>query len=191
MLFLDESVARFHPKWLYWFFIPCDMISLIFQAVGGALSSTSSGANDTGTDISLFGLTFQVFTLGIFLIIVTDYLVRFRLRSAARGKTTGRFKIFLTFLLAATALILTRCGYRIGELRDGYFGELIHNENLFYGLESVYVPWALCPSEYLSERDELPTSLPLYADSSSNNTAWSPSPSSALTSPSRASDTCG
>ena len=119
-------------------FIPCDIISLILQAYGGATSSSSTGNDMTGVNVSLAGLAFQVFTLFIFICVVADYFIRFY-RSPRTSKIATNLKIFLIFLSAATIFILIRCVFRIDELREGYTGALMHNENLFYGLESMYV----------------------------------------------------
>ncbi|KAL1891738.1 hypothetical protein Sste5346_007488 [Sporothrix stenoceras] len=140
--FLDGSLARFNPKFFIWFFIPCDIISLVFQAAGGALSSTSSGGDRLGVNMSLFGLSFQVFTLIIFILFSLDYLFRYYRRNNGFGThlaNPGRFRIFLVGLWAAILFILIRCIYRIDELSEGYSGALFHNEGVFYGLESVMI----------------------------------------------------
>ncbi|KAH8658016.1 RTA1 like protein-domain-containing protein [Xylariales sp. PMI_506] len=135
---LDESLSRFKPKLLYWFFIPCDIASLALQAGGGATSSNTSGSNKTGVNVSLAGLSFQVFTLVLFTLVVADYMIRF-LRSAGRRSLDTRFTVFLFFLCTAILLILIRCAYRIDELSSGYSGTLFHKEGIFIGLESVLI----------------------------------------------------
>ena len=65
IIYLGPQYARFSPKFYYWFFIPCDILSLVLQSIGGALSSDSSGSNNTAVDVSVAGLSFQVFTRGI------------------------------------------------------------------------------------------------------------------------------
>jgi hypothetical protein len=100
------------------------------------MSSDSSGSDQAGVDIGLAGLSFQVFTLVIFVLLAGDYLIRFR-RSGSQKYTPRRLKVFLAFLAASIVFILVRCVYRIDELSDGYQGSLIHNEGLFYGLESA------------------------------------------------------
>jgi hypothetical protein len=136
--YLDPTIARFNPKLIYWIFISADVVSLSLQAGGGGQSSTTSGSSKLGENISLAGLSFQVFTLVIFVLLAADYLVRFY-RLPGRAKTSSRFKMYLVFLSSSIVLILIRCVYRIDELKDGYSGSLFHNKNLFYGLESVYV----------------------------------------------------
>jgi len=106
------------------------------------MSSTSSGNSYVGVDIALAGLSFQVFTLTLFICLAADYAIRYwRGRSDAKeGEWTelnARFKVFAGFLSIAIVLILIRCAYRIDELNDGYDGSLIHNQWMFTGLEGV------------------------------------------------------
>ncbi|KAL8832219.1 MAG: hypothetical protein Q9191_000389 [Dirinaria sp. TL-2023a] len=141
IIYLGPQYARFSPKFYYWFFIPCDILSLVLQAIGGALSSDSSGSNKTAVDVSVAGLSFQVFTLCIFIGLALEYAVRYR-RAAHAGEqrnVSPRFKIFVLFLSVAILLIFIRCVYRIDELSDGYGGPLIHDQGLFIGLEGVMV----------------------------------------------------
>lgn len=135
---INRSISRLPPNLLYWIFIPCDIISLILQAVGGALSSVGETLADVqiGVNISLAGLCFQVFTLVIFCALFIDYLVAVR-SSTSKPMVTKRMQIFLSFMFISILVILIRCAYRIAELKDGYTGVIFKEENLFIGLESV------------------------------------------------------
>ena len=142
VIYLGPKYARFPPKFYYWVFIPCDILSLVLQAVGGALSSTSSGGSRTAVDVSIVGLSWQVFTLCVFIVLSLEFAWRYtRARDASIDSRVlpTRFKLFIGFLSLAILLIFIRCIYRIDELSDGYGGPLIHNEGLFIGLEGVYV----------------------------------------------------
>lgn len=137
VIFLGRENSRFSPSLYYWIFIPSDLVSLALQATGGAMSANSSGAKQVGVAISLAGLSFQVFSLAIFILLALDFAFR-HWRSKARRSTPPSFKVFVFFLSLAILLILVRCVYRIDELSDGYGGSLIHNQSLFIGLEAVY-----------------------------------------------------
>ena len=134
--YLDPDISRFTPNLMYWFFIPCDILSLALQASGGAMSSISIGNNKIGVNVSLAGLALQVFTLILFILVSADYSNRYRV-SRRRCTLSMKFKIFAFSLLTAILLILIRCSYRIGELSEGYSGPLFVNEGLFLALESM------------------------------------------------------
>ncbi|KAF5635596.1 phospholipid-translocating ATPase [Fusarium tjaetaba] len=135
--FVDPNVSRFSPKYFYWIFIPSDIISLILQAVGGAVSVVSTAQEDvkTGEDVSIAGLVFQVVTLLCFVALFIDYVVRAS-KSPARYRLTKPILTFLFFLFLSTIFILIRCGYRIAELNGGYFSAIFRDEGLYIALES-------------------------------------------------------
>ncbi|KAI9150568.1 Efflux pump himE [Paramyrothecium foliicola] len=134
---VDPTISRFKPQFYYWIFIPLDIVSLVLQAVGGALSCVATTQDDVqiGVDISLAGLCFQVVTLTAFCALFGDYMWSWT-HSPARCKMTPRMRCFLAFFFASVLLILIRCAYRIAELREGYFSELFRDEPLFIALES-------------------------------------------------------
>lgn len=149
VIYLGPQHSRFPPKLYYWLFIPCDVISLALQGAGGGMSSQSSGESKLGVNIGLAGLSFQVFTLTLFIGLALDYAIRYaRAQRHERNvkfleigtettKLPTSFKIFVAFLSLSTILILIRCIYRIDELSDGYSGPLIRNQGLFIALEGV------------------------------------------------------
>lgn len=109
------------------------------------MSSSSTGSDAAGVDIALAGLSFQVFTLTIFVLLSVDYAFRYR-RDVRRGRITEdgkslarerKFRVFVIALSLSILCILIRCIYRIDELSDGYNGPLIHKQGLFIGLEGV------------------------------------------------------
>lgn len=137
IVYLGTQHARFPPKFYYWTFIACDLLSLILQATGGALSSVSSGGSKAAVDVAIAGLSFQVFTLIIFILLAAEYGVRYQKAGGANAQLPTKFKSFLGFLSLSILCILIRCIYRIDELSDGYNGPLIHDQGLFIGLEGV------------------------------------------------------
>ncbi|KAM0440066.1 hypothetical protein ACHAPT_001169 [Fusarium lateritium] len=130
--FLMQITAYF-----YWVFIPSDIVSLVLQAVGGALSCTGAdkAAIKVGEHISLAGLIFQVVTLICFCTLFADYVAR-AARSPSKYRLNKSMRFFLIFLFFSTVFILIRCAYRIAELGQGYFSALFRDEGLFIGLES-------------------------------------------------------
>ncbi|KAH7109474.1 RTA1 like protein-domain-containing protein [Dendryphion nanum] len=131
-------LARFSTRITVWIFLPCDIISLILQGVGGSLSASSSGSSQVGVDIAMAGLIFQVITLCTFSSLMIDFIVRF-LRLKGTTTIVRRDILFFGFLGTAVALTLGRCLFRAVELREGYNGDLIEHEDLFIGLEGVFI----------------------------------------------------
>ncbi|KUL87570.1 hypothetical protein ZTR_04587 [Talaromyces verruculosus] len=135
---IDPSISRVKPRFISIFFIIVDIISLILQAVGGALSvvSTAQEDIDTGVDISLAGLIFQVVTLIGFVALFADYILSCRRKLQSFQEIRHTMGFFLLSLFICIILILLRCAYRIAELQEGYFSELFREEDLFIALES-------------------------------------------------------
>ncbi|TQN64688.1 Sphingoid long-chain base transporter RSB1, partial [Colletotrichum shisoi] len=138
---VDRSISRFHPSLFYYIFIPCDVVSLVLQATGGALSTVGNNKAQVqkGVNVSLAGLIFQVVCLVAFCALFADYLITCARKTEARQRMTKRMQTFVAFLFLSSLLILVRCSYRIEELKEGYFSEMFRNEPLFIGLESSYV----------------------------------------------------
>lgn len=140
VLLLSRESARFRPAFYCQIFIPCDIISLVLQSVGGAMSSNSDGSSQAGVNIGLTGLSFQVVTLLVFIILGADYGLRYRKRvragTVSSEALSGTYTIFFGFLGFATVLIFVRCCYRIYELSNGYSGPALHNEAEFIALDS-------------------------------------------------------
>ncbi|MCJ1286110.1 hypothetical protein MMC26_005453 [Xylographa opegraphella] len=134
-------------------FIPCDIVSLLLQAIGGAMASIASHQNksaDNGDHIMVAGLAFQVLTLLIFMVLCADFAVKTLRRMKTMGeqaldptyaklRQSWSFKTFLVALALATVCIFIRSVYRVAELSAGWEGALIKNQNLFIGLEGVMV----------------------------------------------------
>ena len=137
-MYISPKHSRFNPVLFYWIFIPCDILSLVLQAAGGAISAGSATGSQTGVNIALAGLGFQVGTLTIFIVLFIDYMIRAR-HVLSQTYVPRQFKVFISFLSLAALLILARCTYRIYELNEGYerTSKALRDQNLFIGLESV------------------------------------------------------
>ncbi|KAL9586860.1 MAG: hypothetical protein Q9212_000604 [Teloschistes hypoglaucus] len=134
-------------------FIPCDILSLVLQALGGGMASAASHSNkspETGDHIMVTGLAFQVFTLLVFMILCTDFAVRTFKRMNRMGegaldpthkslRGSMKFRLFLVVLALSTICIFIRSVFRVVELGEGWNGALIKNQTLFIILEGVMV----------------------------------------------------
>jgi hypothetical protein len=133
---LGRQYARCSPRIFYWLFIPCDVVSLAAQAIGGAKSSCSSGVDKSGVQISIAGLSFQVVVIIAFMALSIDFLIAFK-RKGPRTVLPLATKRFVVFLSLGITLILVRCCYRIDELSGGYGSNEFRDEGKFIGLEGV------------------------------------------------------
>lgn len=148
------SNSRIKPQSFPRIFIPCDIISLVLQAIGGGMASVASNNHkspDTGDHIMVAGLAFQVFTLGVFILLCTDFAFTTMRNtrevgadealdaSHAKLRASMKFKGFLVALAIATICIFIRSIYRVIELSQGWEGELIKNQTYFIVLEGAMV----------------------------------------------------
>ncbi|KAL8767796.1 MAG: hypothetical protein Q9209_005790 [Squamulea sp. 1 TL-2023] len=149
--------SRIKPLSYPRFFIPCDILSLIFQALGGGMASAASHSNknpETGNHIMITGLAFQVFTLLVFMLLCVDFVVRTVVRMNRMGEAaldpthvtlrrSMKFRVFLVALTLSTICIFIRSVFRVVELGEGWDGALIKNQTLFVVLEGVMVTIAV------------------------------------------------
>ncbi|KAL2073396.1 hypothetical protein VTL71DRAFT_10720 [Oculimacula yallundae] len=143
-----ENLSRFKPRTYTLFFVTCDLICLVLQALGGALASmadTKSQA-DLGKNIMMAGLVFQVVSLTCFATAATEFGLRVW---KAQGQWNPRylrivatrlFKAFLIGLAVATVTIFIRSVYRIAELSGGFNSHLFTDDEVaFMILEGVMI----------------------------------------------------
>ena len=109
----------------------------------------------TGNNIMIAGLSVQVITLFIFMVLAGDFAMRTIRRTKelgaqnaldpthARLRSSWAFKGFLIALSFATICIFTRSVYRVAELSEGWNGHLIKTQKYFIGLEGAIVGTAV------------------------------------------------
>jgi hypothetical protein len=138
--FFAVDLSRFPPKYFTWIFLPADLICLVLQAAGGAMSNSKKSAKiqQTGLDISKAGLILQVVVLVLFIAAFVDFFVRYY-RSGRMMTLNWRIKAFVSGLFSSIFIILVRCVYRVVELREGYHGEMMKHEAPFIALEGAAV----------------------------------------------------
>ncbi|KAM0279913.1 hypothetical protein ACHAQH_004354 [Verticillium albo-atrum] len=145
--FFSPELSRIRPRFLWIFFISADVLCLVLQAAGGAISSISSGSNNIGVDLALAGLILQVVLLFAFCVFFGDYMWRYvrSVKPNASRAIGRRQRFFFGGLAAAVVFIFVRCVYRVDELSEGYENSSkITDEGLFIGLEGVLIVLAVC-----------------------------------------------
>ncbi|KAI5464091.1 RTA1 like protein-domain-containing protein [Mariannaea sp. PMI_226] len=147
--------SRLPPEYYTRIFIPCDVISLVLQALGGGMASVASHNRKdpaTGSNIMIAGLSFQVATIFIFILCSLDFAFRTVRRHRALGeaaldqrpeiakvRNSRRFKLFLAALSLAACMILWRSAFRVAELSEGWTGPVMGDQGMFVGFEGVLI----------------------------------------------------
>lgn len=151
--YMGPEASRIPPRLYTWIFISFDVLSLVVQAVGGAMAA---GANDddtlqTGNDLILAGIGIQVATMSICGLLAADFFVRYtRLKKRQRTSQQSdlksaeafshrRFQIFVSAEIFSFVVILTRCIYRLPEFAGGWGNPLMRHETEFLILDGVMV----------------------------------------------------
>ncbi|KAJ7106582.1 RTA1 like protein-domain-containing protein [Mycena epipterygia] len=134
---LGTSYSLLTPKWYTILFLPCDLISLTVQGVGGGMASSANdlaGAN-VGAHVMLGGIGFQFAVIIMFSTLALDFVCRYVVdqprRAGKRGVLTPRLKVMLVALGFSTMTLIIRSVYRIVELTGGWDGTIIHTETYF------------------------------------------------------------
>ncbi|KAL3470840.1 RTA1 like protein-domain-containing protein [Aspergillus californicus] len=140
----DSSVLS--PKVYLWIFVTCDVISLVVQAVGGAMASTESnkenGNTAVGTNIMVAGIIFQMASITVFVLCATDF-VRRTLRKRLLQSMKGTLVPILAAMIFSVVCIYIRSIYRTIELLQGWDGYLITTERYFIALDGAMMVLAV------------------------------------------------
>ncbi|KAH9222318.1 RTA1 like protein-domain-containing protein [Leptodontidium sp. 2 PMI_412] len=144
-----NHISRIRPHIYTLFFMGCDSISLVVQAVGGGIAASFPVWNkkmiDLGTHILVAGLSFQVASLFAFSVCSIDFLIRVKRNpdklnpDNADLYNSKKFKIFLASILLATSCLFVRTVFRSVELSEGFSGKPANNETQFMVLDGVMV----------------------------------------------------
>lgn len=114
-------------------FVTCDVISLVVQAVGGAIASQASGQRkdpQLGTNVMITGVIFQLVSMTIFAGIAIDFTRRSSRVSTQPGCTTVMAALFISLIA-----IYVRSIFRTIELAEGWTGYLMLHERYFIALD--------------------------------------------------------
>ncbi|KAL8963789.1 MAG: hypothetical protein Q9183_004956 [Haloplaca sp. 2 TL-2023] len=150
IIIYGEPFARFKPRTYTIIFICCDIFSLVLQALGGGIADTADNQDttQTGIDIMIAGLVFQVVSLTAFSALCLDYFLSVRrnggishreLQSRLRQSTPRRLKVFIAGLITATFTIYIRSIFRVAELSEGFDGHLANDEVTYMILEGAMI----------------------------------------------------
>lgn len=110
----SEQVSRIKPRTYALVFATCDFISLVLQAAGGAILSggETMSLKQMGVNILITGLSTQVVSLFLFIVLGAEYAIRLRRKPGVRNpefehlRSTTLFKAFLVgdyFIVSSAA----------------------------------------------------------------------------------------
>ncbi|OJT04690.1 hypothetical protein TRAPUB_4484 [Trametes pubescens] len=159
---LGEHYGRLTAMWYSIIFLTCDIISLVTQGVGGGIAGSSIGDQsqvDLGGNIMLAGIIFQLASITVFVLLMSEYFLRYLtdrpIRKAqkdpnaeeayipARGATTPKMRLMIVCVLAMTFFLIIRSVYRMIELIDGFNGKIIQTEIYFNIFDGAMVVCAI------------------------------------------------
>ncbi|KAH7240417.1 RTA1 like protein-domain-containing protein [Fusarium solani] len=147
---LGRSSSLLGPKMYAIVFLTADIVALVIQAIGGALASTEAdkinGDTETGTNIMVAGIVFQMAAMVVFTGLVLDFMRRVFIKKTylSYGKAglepPNSLPVTYAWLLVAVCvslgMIFIRSIYRTVELAQGWEGYLITHEGYFIGLDA-------------------------------------------------------
>ncbi|KAF3914519.1 hypothetical protein AA313_de0208503 [Arthrobotrys entomopaga] len=137
--FIDISGRRYSlipPRLYLWIFITVDVLSLAIQAAGGGLASAASGRpggnTQTGTNIMVAGVIFQMASITVFCCFYGAFLWK------SRSVQLEKAIMWLTYatMLSVTCIYI-RSIYRTIELLQGWNGYLITTQRYFIALDGA------------------------------------------------------
>ncbi|KAK7432459.1 hypothetical protein QQZ08_001024 [Neonectria magnoliae] len=140
---LGRCYSFLPPRAILWFFITSDAIATVVQITGAALIGVRQSDRKDPTDannILLGGLAYQVFSLGVFVVLVGSFL--FRTRQEMKSNTKNLASFMVAFAVA-TILVYLRTCFRLAETAEGLGGHLSSNEIYFACLEFAPVAAAV------------------------------------------------
>ncbi|KAK7028773.1 RTA1 like protein-domain-containing protein [Favolaschia claudopus] len=172
---LGASYSWLTPTWYTRIFLPCDIIALVVQGVGGGIASSAddqAGA-EKGAQVMLGGIGFQFAVIIIFSILALDFTTRYLLdrpvrradssSTSSRKPMTPRLKVMSIALGFSTVVLFIRSVYRLIELNDGWNGRIIETEVYFNVLDGGMVVLAIFtlnlihPGVFLAAEPQLPS----------------------------------
>ena len=117
-----------------------------------SVASHNHESPDTGSNIMIAGLSFQVITILAFILCSGDFALRTIRRRRALGdsafdqnpavrhvRNSLLFKLFLGALSLAAFCILWRSAFRVAELSQGWEGHVMGDQGMFVGFEGVLI----------------------------------------------------
>lgn len=134
----QQKFLHIGPFWLGRLFITSDILSFLTQAAGTSIAAGGDWVGDEariGTNVLLTGLSLQLATFTVFILISTLFIIRVRRQNPqALG---GGVKGLLLGAAIASVFVQVRSVYRVVEFALGIDGYPFRQEWCLYVLEAV------------------------------------------------------
>ncbi|CAI7661537.1 uncharacterized protein N7487_010811 [Penicillium crustosum] len=155
VIIYGEDISRLSPRTYTIVFIICDLVSLLLQASGGAVTSIADAdqadLSQAGINTMIAGLSSQVVSLAIFMALCLDFAWKVHKNQHKLNpemdmivlRNSIKWKAFLAGLALATVTIFVRSVFRVAELQGGFHSSLANNEVVFMILEGAMLTIAL------------------------------------------------
>jgi hypothetical protein len=74
----DRGYSKVKPEWYPWIFVGCDSLSILIQGVGGRVAAAAGSSRNralanTGDDLIMAGIAFQIFAMIVFGALAFDF----------------------------------------------------------------------------------------------------------------------
>ncbi|KAK8121819.1 RTA1 like protein-domain-containing protein [Apiospora sp. TS-2023a] len=126
-------------------FLTCDVVSLVIQAVGGAMaSSASSNLEDAwpGTRIMIGGVVFQMVAMTAFALLAVDFVRRCSGMGEMARLSRAQRPVLVAMFVSLVA-VYARSIFRTVELAEGWSGYLMLHERYFLALDGALMVLAV------------------------------------------------
>ncbi|KAI1392995.1 RTA1-domain-containing protein [Hypoxylon trugodes] len=137
---LGRQYSLMSPRMYNIIFMTCDLISLVVQAVGGALAASANTDDDMklGTNIMVAGVFFQLAAMIVFTLLTMDFL-----RKSSKFGIPQEYNKIIMALVISLLAIFARNIFRTVELLEGWRGYLITHEVYFIALDGALMVLAV------------------------------------------------
>ncbi|KZP31384.1 RTA1-like protein [Athelia psychrophila] len=153
---LGVQYSRLSPKWYTIVFCTFDVVSLVAQAVGGAMASAALTpvVAEKGAHIMLGGIVFQMFSITVYVLFAMEYFWRYfsdkplshkaaLAEDETRSAPDKGVKIMMAALSFDTLCIFIRAVYRTIELANGWTGHVIETQVYFNACDGAMIVLAI------------------------------------------------
>ena len=137
-----EHVSFIKPRWYTRIFVGADIFTLVLQGLGASIMGTMKlHLAIAGEKVVIAGLSMQVATFVFFLVAAIEFQIRMEGKLSAstpvQSATSSDWRKILYILYSVSALVLSRCIFRMIEYAMGNAAYLISHEWTLYVFDTV------------------------------------------------------